>query len=347
MSFFSHIDRLIERLFAYFDHVQQSLSMRWRLNTNRRTILVLILIASSATYAYVTFLAPPDAFPLQELVTIPVGQSVSKVGDTLEKAHVVRSATLFRLMETLLGHDRDLRAGDYIFTEPLDVYHVARRIGIGAFGLEPLKIRIPEGATVHRVATLFQRELPHFNVERFIMQAQPLEGFLFPDTYFFLPNATEDTVISAMRQNFDVHEKRIDAQVRAFGKPLRDVVIMASIVEREAFNTTDRRMIAGVLWNRINRHMALQADVTVIYATGNYTSAITRADLATTSPYNTYTHSGLPPGPIGSPSLDSLLSTVTPIKSKNLFYLAGADGVTHYSVTYAEHLMKEVLYLGR
>jgi UPF0755 protein len=170
---------------------------------------------------------------------------------------------------------------------------------------------------------------------------------LFPDTYFFLPNATENTVIEAMRQDFDRHEITIAKEVAAFGRPLSDAVIMASIVEREASNPDDRRTIAGVLWNRIDRGMPLQTDVTFIYTLGKTDSQITMSDLQSDSLYNTYKHKGLPPTPIGSPSLDSLLSTVTPIKSNYLFYLADGQGVTHYCATFACQLQNERVYLSR
>jgi UPF0755 protein len=345
MSFFQKIDTHVATLLTHLDRIQQTLSTRWRENSNRRTVLVLLFCASLSTYAYLTLIAPPDEFPVDELVTIPSGLSVTEIGDVLARAHLVRSPIMFRVMETVLGHDRDLRAGDYVFKEPLDVYTLARRIGIGAYGLEPRRIRIPEGSTMRHMSTILRAQLPHFNSEHFLARTSELEGYLFPDTYFFLPNATEDTVIAAMRQNFDLHRATIQKQIDAFAHPLADVVTMASIVELEAFNTADRRMIAGVLWNRIKRHMALQADVTVIYATGN--ARILRTDLATTSVYNTYTHPGLPPGPIGSPSMDSLIAAVTPTKTDALFYLAGPDGVTHFSNTYEEHVRNIGLYLGR
>lgn len=338
---------LIERSLAYLDDLQERLSARWRENANRRTILIILVLGLLSIYTYLYLIRPPDQFPLQKIITVPSGESGKVVSEILEEDGVVRSALMFRIMATLLGHERDLRAGDYIFTEPLDVFHVARTIGIGAYGLEPLKIRIPEGATVREMATVFSIELQDFNAQNFLAQAEPLEGYLFPDTYFFLPNATENTVIEAMRQDFDMHEATIETQVEAFGHPLSDDVTMASIVEREANNTADRRMIAGVLWNRIARGMPLQSDVTLQYTLPIADSQLTESDLQSPSPYNTYTNKGLPPGPIGSPSLDSLLAAVTPIKSNYLYYLADASGVTHYCATFACQLANEREYLGK
>jgi UPF0755 protein len=337
---------IIRQTLAYLDDLQEKLSVRWRENANRRTILIILVLGALSIYAYLYLIRPPDQFPLQKLITVPSGESGRQVSEILQKDGVVRSALVFQIMAILLGHERDLHAGDYLFTEPLDVFHVARTIGIGAYGLQPLKIRIPEGATVRLMATVFSVELQNFNAQNFLVQATPLEGYLFPDTYFFLPNATENTVIEAMRQDFDLHEATIQASVEAFGKPLSDDVIMASIVEREANNTQDRRMIAGVLWNRIARGMSLQSDVTLQYTLPKADSQLTISDLQSASSYNTYTNKGLPPGPIGSPSLDSLLASVTPIKSKYLYYLADRNGVTHYCATYACQQANQRAYLG-
>lgn len=339
-------DNIVAESLAYLDRLQNRLSERWRENANRRTLIIIILIGALSIYSYLYLIRPPDNFPLQKLVNIPAGESSKQVSELLQEDGIVRSAIVFRLMALIQGYDRDLHAGDYLFTEPLDVFHVARTVGIGAYGLLPLKIRIPEGATVRQMATIFSIELQDFNAQNFLAEAEPLEGYLFPDTYFFLPNANENTVIEAMRQDFDLHEATIQTQVEAFGKPLSDDVIMASIVEREASNTKDRQMIAGVLWNRIARNMPLQADVTLQYTLPKPDSQLTFADLANDSPYNTYVYPGLPPGPIGSPSLDSLLAAVTPTKSNYLYYLADSSGVTHYCATFACQQANEREYLG-
>jgi UPF0755 protein len=347
MSMNQPSDNIVAQILAYLDGLEHSLSNRWRENTNRRTVLIILILGLLSIYTYLYLIRPPDDFPLQKIINIPAGQTGKQVSEILQDDGIVRSAFVFRIMATLLGHERDLHAGDYIFTEPLDVFHVARTIGIGAFGLEPLKIRIAEGETVRQMATIFSIELQDFNPQNFLSEATPLEGYLFPDTYYFLPNADENTVIDSMRQDFDLQVATIQPQIEAFGHPLSDDVIMASIVEREANNTKDRQMIAGVLWNRLARGMPLQTDVTFLYTLGKTDSQLTMTDLQNTSPYNTYTHKGLPPGPIGSPSLDSLLATVTPIKSNYLYYLADSNGVTHYCATFACQQANEREYLGK
>ncbi|MCI0562493.1 MAG: endolytic transglycosylase MltG [Nitrososphaera sp.] len=337
----------IRHFFDVLDVVQQKFSDRWRQHSNRRTIIVVTLAGLIATLVYLFMIRPPDTFPIGALVSVPEGQSLAQIGQTLEDAGVVRSGVAFRLTAVILGKGREMRAGDYVFKEPRGVFSIARAISIGAYGLEPVRIRIHEGATTRQMAVIFGSQLVRFNQANFLAQATPMEGYLFPDTYFFLPNATESTVIQTMRQNFDAHIATIDPQIKASGRSLEDIVIMASILEREdSAEGDDRRMIAGVLWNRLKNGMALQVDVTFLYTIGKSTFQLTHQDLASDSAYNTYIHKGLPPGPIGSPSLNSLLAAVTPIKSDNLFYLADSSGVTHYSKTYQQHLDKKVLYIG-
>jgi len=339
------IEQFIERAFAAYERLSERLSLRWREHANRRTIIVLVVAGSLLTFFYVNVVRPPDNFPLNTLVTIEEGESASDVGVTLERLGVVRRGDALRFLIVLLGHEKEVHAGDYLFKEPRDLFSVVRAISIGAYGLEPMRIRIPEGATTKEMARILESGLLRFNRETFLAQAQPLEGFLFPDTYYFLPNATENLVVRTMRQNFDSRTASIGAEIKAYDKPLKDIVIMASLLEREARTMKDRRMIAGVLWNRLQKGMLLQVDAAFLYTIGKGTYQLTTKDLESDSPYNTYRYKGLPPGPIGSPSLSSLEAAVTPTESNYLYYLADRNGVTYYSATYAEHLRKKNKYI--
>ena len=343
---FSRIKRQLERLIATANRVDEEVSVNWREQANRRSVIILIAIGSIALLSYVFLIAPPSSFPTGNLIAVPEGASAKEAGQMLEEQGVVRNGMAFSIAVTILGADRGVRAGDYLFKEPRDLFSVARAITTGAFGLEPIKIRIPEGATTKEMAKIYSAQLQRFDAEKFVEKAQPDEGFLFPDTYFFLPNATEDIVIKAMRQNFDTNIAQLAGEIESFGKPLREVVIMASILEKEAFNHEDRRKIAGVLWRRIKIDMALQVDAAFLYSIGRATFTLTKEDLANEEdPYNTYVHKGLPPGAIGSPSLSSLEAAVTPIDGGYLFYLADRNHVTYYSKTYAEHLRLKALYI--
>jgi len=341
---FPSLRALLERFFAATDTLQLHLSERWRTHTNRRTIAIIVGSGMIFTAAYVYVIQPPDEFPVDRLVSVPEG-TLTDVAEQLKANGVIQSPIAFKALVVFFGHERSARAGDYLFKEPKDVIRIARAIAGGIFGLEPIRIRVSEGATTREMAIIFRSRLERFNESNFLPQSQALEGYLFPDTYFFLPNATEDTVIQTMRQNFDTRIAALMPDIEKSGRSLDDIITMASIIEREARISADRKMISGVLWNRIDRGMLLQVDAVFLYSIGKNTFQLTLADLASDSPYNTYKKKGLPPSPIGSPSLDSIHAALYPTKNPNLFYLADNRGVTHFSKTYAEHLRKKRLYL--
>ena len=299
-----------------------------RENANQRTLIIVPVIVVVILIPYLVFIRPPSAFPAGELVEIPEGLSLSEIAELLEREQVVRSATLFRSAVYVFGRERNVKFGDYFFKEPRNAFIVARALSYGVYGLEPIRIRVSEGTMVREMASLFAVYLKRFDEERFLSEARPMEGYLFPDTYFFLPNADDRLVLRTLRQSFYSRTVELEEEISASGRSLEDIVIMASILEREAHTTKDRRMIAGVLWKRIDIGMPLQVDA------------------ASDSPYNTYRVRGLPPTPIGSPSFDSLRAAVTPIKSDYLYYLADRNNVTHFSETYEKHVEKKRLYLG-
>ncbi|MDO8514076.1 MAG: endolytic transglycosylase MltG [bacterium] len=338
------LEHALEKMFDVGHRALQHLSESWRLHTNRRTIIILIVAGFSLASLYIFAIEPPENFPVDKLVEVPAGASLKDIAKTLEAQGVVRSGLMLRMLLKLSGDERTAHAGDYLFKEPRDIFRVARALALGAYGLEPMRIRVPEGAMMKDMALVFGRQLERFDTANFLAQAQPQEGYFFPDTYFFLPNATEDTVIQAMRQNFDTHIATITPQIASSTHSLSDIVKMASILELEARNTKDRRTIAGVLWNRLERGMPLQVDVTFLYTIGRGTFQLTVKDLTSDSPYNTYNSEGLPPTPIGSPSLDSLLAAAQPIKSDYIYFLADRRGVTHYCKTYSCHIANKARY---
>jgi UPF0755 protein len=338
------IARALEKAFAVLDRLQKSLSEHWRPHANRRTVIVAVLLGVVLLSLWLYVLRSPADFPIDKLVSVPQGESLSQVAQTLQDDGVIRSALGFRVLITLLGRAQTVQAGDYVFKEPRDLFSIARAMSIGAFGLEPQKIRVPEGATVEEMSRIFGSQLERFNADNFTAQAKPVEGYLFPDTYFFLPNANESIVLQTLRQNFDAKTATIAQALAASGKSLNELVIMASILEREAYNTADRKLISGVLWNRLARGMPLQVDAVFAYTLGKGTFQLTVKDLTTPSPYNTYLNKGLPPTPIGSPSLDSLLAAAAPTKSDYLYFLADRHGVTHYCKTYSCQLANKARY---
>jgi UPF0755 protein len=188
--------------------------------------------------------------------------------------------------------------------------------------------------------------LPAFNRAQFEEIAIPLEGYLFPDTYFFPTDVTPEEVIERVYGNFNETMSRMDGEFEAFNRSLHDVTIMASLLEREGRSLKEKRMLAGILWHRIAIDMPLQVDAVFGYINNRATYSPSFADLEVDSLYNTYKYKGLPPGPIANPGYESLLAAVTPSDTGALlYYLTGNDGLMHYAKTFNEHKSNRARFL--
>lgn len=293
--------------------------------------IVFILILQAA------FIKPPQAFPVGGLVLIEEGMTVRDAANLLEERNIIRSSSFFAFLIETFGDSGGVRSGTYGFEERLTVFAVADRLSRGDFGASLIRVTIPEGATVREMAVLYADAIPGFDAEQFKKLARPEEGYLFPDTYLFAPGTTPETAILTMREQFDAQVATIQEEIDAYGAPLHDVVVMASLLEREARLFETKQIIAGILWKRIDIGMPLQVDAVFGYILDTETFSPTFDQLEIDSPYNTYTNLGLPPGPIASPGLDSLRAAVNPIETPYLYYLTGADGTMHYGRTFEEH----------
>jgi UPF0755 protein len=306
--------------------------------------VVAVFFVASA-YAYFGVYQPSAFFPVRTIITIPEGASVGAVADILYAEQVVRSALAFRALFKFSGESIAIRAGDYYFDRPLTMLEVAERLMHGEYGLEPLRVVVPEGATTYQMADLFAESFDKFDPVQFLLLAEEKEGYLFPDTYFFLPNADAIDVLDTMERTFYERLNTLEPDIASFGKPIHEVVTMASLLEKEAREEDERAQIAGILWHRIEIGMPLQVDAVFGFIEKGETFSPKFSDLEVDSPYNTYRNKGLPPGPIGSPSLSSLKAAVTPIVTDALFYLHGRDGVLRVAKTYEEHLVNRRRYL--
>jgi len=317
----------------------------WRMYD--RVLPLGLLVGVLLFLLYFVTISAPLNFPGATYVKVPKDQSFDEIAQNLEERNIIRSALAFRLFARLYGPQTHLMSGEYFFSEPITVVSVARRLMRGDFELLPIKVTLPEGTTAEQMAELLAKKIPDFDHEEFLEKAKPKEGYLFPDTYFFLPGAEPDEVLEVLEENFtrQINDPRVQEALAKFDKPLSDVIIMASLLEKEAAKTKDRQMIAGILWKRIAINMPLQVDAVFPYIIGKNTFNITRAELRTDSPYNTYTNKGLPIGPIANPGLDSILAAMTPVKTNYLFYLSDLNSQFHFSPTYSEHLAKQRKYL--
>lgn len=294
---------------------------------------------------YLFIVRPPQGFPENTVVSIPNGSSARDVGDILYQHKVIAHPELFLIFLSLSGNDSNIKSGDYIFSEILPLPNVIARITSGNFGSVYVKVVIPEGVRVKDISLIVEKALPHLNARVFESFARQHEGYLFPDTYNFLPGSTYQEVIKTMRARFDEILLSIETEVAQSKEPLSRIVTMASLLEREARQLETMRVISGILWRRISIGMPLQVDAVFGYIFDRPTYSPSFEDLKVESPYNTYTNKDLPPGPIGNPGLNALRAAVTPIKTTYLYYLSDPQGLMHYANTFEEHKKNRALYL--
>ncbi len=293
---------------------------------------------------FTLFFAAPVGFPTGAYIPIDEGSSLRTIAEKFEERGVVGNAQLFEWTVRLLGDDKHIPAGYYFFSRQENLVWVAMRLLSGDFQVDPVRITIPEGSTVAEISKTLVQKLPDFNRREFVERAR--EGYMFPDTYFFRPGQSTETMLSVFDNNFRAKTFSIQKQLTASGHTQGELLAMASILEKEASKTKDRQMIAGVLWHRIDIGMPLQVDAVFPYIMNKNTFELTLDDLAFDSPYNTYKYKGLPPGPINNPGLDSILAAATPVKTKYIFFLSDKNGVFHYATTYAQHMAYRKQYLG-
>ncbi|CAN5769738.1 endolytic transglycosylase MltG [soil metagenome] len=290
-------------------------------------------------------LSPPPDFPANQLITIPKGASGLDFANDLAASHVIRSPFAFRVMSRITGFDRTLDPGTYLFTKPVMLSGVVSRIGNAKHGINPTRITLTEGMTTKDINATLVEHLPGFDSTGFVRDASTSEGYLFPDTYFFMPGTDANDIVVRLRSRFSEQIATITPEILSSQHSFADIVIMASILEREARTPEDMRIVAGILWNRIAAGQRLQVDATFgyIHQENGYTP--TASDLESTSPYNTYRNEGLPPTPISNPGLKALSAAVNPEKTDYFYYLTGKDGLMHYAKTFEQHKKNRTLYL--
>jgi UPF0755 protein len=290
--------------------------------------------------------AGPEVF-----VDIPPGVSPPAIGRRLIDAGVVRDELTFRAALLVTGKARELKAGEYRFDRPLSVVDVIDRIARG--DVYHLTITFREGLTIAEMATVFE-ERGMGTAQSFLEAARDstpvrdldpdaptLEGYLFPETYA-LPRRTPAMVlVRLMVDHFKrAFDEPLHAAAREQGLTVRQVVTLASLVEKETGKAEERPLVAAVYRNRLRIGMGMQADPTVIYAlqqAGQYDGNLSREDLQFDSPYNTYRYAGLPPGPIAAPGRASLEAVVRPAAVKYLYFVSRNDGSHVFAETLAEH----------
>ncbi len=350
----------------------------------RRSLLIFficfLVILGTGAVAWFWFsaqLGAADPEGSSQRFTIASGESSEAISKRLDESGIIRSSLAFRVYTALEGLSSGLQAGTYDLSPSSKLADIARELSDGKVLSDEIKVVIPEGLTNDQLADLLADEfLPYqesgsglsskaplkaafldsFSGEDLTTSDYPflegrpagasLEGFLFPDTYYFFKTATPEEVRNRL---LDTFEEKVPATLRAEAESLNrdffEVLTLASILEKELRTSADRKVAADLFWRRLDSGMALQSDATVNYVTGKSRLQPTLDDLEVESLYNTYLHPGLPPGPISHPSRDAIESALEPTPNDYVYYLNDASGKTHFAKTYAEHLANKAKYL--
>jgi UPF0755 protein len=338
----------------------------------RKGILAIAIFILLPIIGFAFFLSWAMRTPLEieqsQKVKIARGDGFLKISQTLEANRIIRSASLFRLYVLFRGWAASLQPGEYHFSGRLSIPEVARALVRGPGDIE---VTLPEGLTMYEMEDrLVAADLvlpgefvslahsPHLFLEKFPflaeVNAESLEGFLFPDTYRFDPRMGVKAIIEKMLATFrDKVFHELEPKFRESPQSILNIITMASMIEREASRPDDRRLISGILWKRLENNIPLQVDATVIYAWKRLNpqwklgdkARLAFSDLKIDSPYNTYRVNGLPPGPIANPGLDAIRAALEPTESEYWYYLSLNNGTTLYSRTFEEHkALKEKFY---
>ncbi len=282
-----------------------------------------IIILICGALAFLFFLNAPVDFPIDSIFKIEPGMSLRSVSYKLKEENVIRSRSVFEVFIIIYGGDKKIISADYQFEKSLPVYEVARRIARGERHIAPVTVTIPEGFNNYEISEIFSLKLQNFNKDNFISLVDGKEGYLFPDTYFFFSTDGETEVIKSMTENFNKKIEIIRKDIASSNRGEKEIIIMASIIEKEAKGDTDRGFISGILWKRLAIGMPLQVDAVL----------------------ETYKTKGLPKDPAGNPGLEAIKASIYPQSSPYLYYLHDKDGNIYYAKNFEEHKLNKEKYL--
>ncbi len=313
-------------------------------------IFIVLLIIGWQTISRNQYLpVNPDDKSRIEL-RIPSNSTAAQVAHILKENDLIRSERAFLNYCRRQKLDAQLKAGVYSLSRAQDSHEIARQLAAGETVQN--KFTIPEGYTIEQIGNLLvERKIISRSEWQTALQdkykydflSEPgnpssLEGYLFPDTYVITEDTNAHEIIDNMLKNFAALWNREFAELaRARGTEMKDAIIVASLVEKEARVAEERKRIAGVIYNRLAIGMPLQIDATVLYSMGTHKEKISYQDLKINSPYNTYLYPGLPIGPIANPGTESIKAALNPEKHNYYYYVARGDGSHYFSKTYAEH----------
>ncbi len=302
--------------------------------------LALALFVCGASFLWLTS-APTQSSEQQQVVVTP-GMSVSSIAEAAHEAGVVRSSFILYALLTLHHDPTAIFAGVYSFPEAQSVFSVAERFGAGAIDDESIRLTIPEGMRAKDVAQLITQILPDFDAATYSSLASEQEGYLYPETYLVPPTFSAEDVIALQRETYEERITALRPKIEASEFTEYEVLILASIIEREANDETSMKMVSGIFQNRLEIGMALQADASIEYTLDTPLNELAPGELAENlrevdSPYNTYLYPDLPPTPISNPGLTAIKAVLEPTPSDYFYYLTDEAGDFYYAETLDGH----------
>lgn len=333
----------------------------------RLLVIIIVVILAALVGGFLTWwnlVLKPAGGDKVISIEIPNNTSYRRIGSILEEKGVIRSKIAFDFYVLMTGQYGKLKAGQYLLNTDDSLIDTVSILAGGK--VITYRLTIPEGLSINEVDEYltdkysifgfkigqFQDAISSINIPSDILTTFPqaknnLEGFLFGDTFYLTGKVTEIDLSQKMIDNFSL--KVLPNFNRSVPMPLENkyqALILASIVEKEAVNSKDRSIVAGVFLRRLENNQMLQSDVTVEYGLGkNDKEPLTVSDLSSDNPYNTYHFQGLPPAPIANPSLDSINAVFNPTKTDYNYFISDKNGQMHYAVTYEEQLQNQAQYL--
>ncbi|MCS6897955.1 MAG: endolytic transglycosylase MltG [Nitrospira sp.] len=329
--------------------------------------LFLLLVAVSGLAVVVLFqvirwaespLRSESDHPSPRVVVIPAGWTLQQVASLLEREQLIKSRWAFVWLARVQEADRRIQPGEYELHAAMSPAEILTKLVTGRVLLHT--VTIPEGLTVAQIGNLLaernitdRAEFIRLARDKMFIQtlkidAESLEGYLFPDTYRFARPTSAKEVIKTMVEQLDrVFSIEWRARAKELGLTMHQVLTLASVIEKETGSAEERPHISSVFHNRLKKNIPLQSDPTVIYGLPHFDGNLRKKDLTHPSPYNTYRWVGLPPGPIASPGADSIRAALYPASTPHLYFVSKNDGTHHFSTTLVQHNRAVELYQKR
>ena len=308
------------------------------------TFLMGVLLLSASGYY---LMSPGQRDGQDQLFFVRGGSTLNEVAGELNRRGIIRGKLPFLLWARLLGHSRNIKAGEYVLNSGMPPLKILEILSKGAVLLH--RVTIPEGFTRKQIGDLLERKGLISKQEFFSLTGKQeiarqygipgssLEGYLYPDTYQFSRGLPTISVIDTMVHRFREVTAPLRKRAEQMDMAMEEVVILASIVEKETGRAEERPLIASVFLNRMEKNMRLESDPTVIYGLKEFEGDLTREHLNQETPYNTYIIKGLPPGPISNPGREAIKAVLYPADTRYLYFVSKNDGSHYFSETLSEH----------